>query len=153
MFYFSLLKHRPNPALISPCSWPWRWWRRGWGCSWTLAASGPPAWWRGWLRTDWLWLGWADKSQNCERKHLSWLMNIKTKNTVVIFALSFDLIIWLNVFYKRLLIRQWHYASLVHCSAFFDITTRGRQSQTIPDLSLCDFTNLLLLGKAGCVPC
>lgn len=92
-----LLTTLHTAALTSPCSWPWRWWRRGWGCSWTLAASGPPAWWRGWLRTDWLWLGCADKRQNCESNHLSWLMNIKTKNTVVIFALPFDLIVWSNV--------------------------------------------------------
>lgn len=49
-----LLEMRCN----SLCLWPWRGWRRGWGCSWTLAASGTPAWWRGWLRTDWLWSGW-----------------------------------------------------------------------------------------------
>lgn len=46
----------------SPCLWPWRGWRGGWGCSWTLAASEPPAWWRGWLRTDWLWSGCRHRS-------------------------------------------------------------------------------------------
>lgn len=45
-----------SSTLSSPCWWPWRGWRRGWGCSWTLAASEPPATWRGWRRTDWLWL-------------------------------------------------------------------------------------------------
>lgn len=41
-------------SLILPCLWPWRGWRWGWGCSWTLGASETPAGWRGWRRTDWL---------------------------------------------------------------------------------------------------
>lgn len=48
----------------APCWWPWRGWRRGWGCSWTRAASGPLAVWRGWRRTDWLWSGCRRRGEN-----------------------------------------------------------------------------------------